>query len=570
MTFSPLTDQALTLLLQNLNQQTFSYNETQPSHNRHSILPAKNETWYFSTPCSSARQVQESTSTLLAARALAKSGNVTLAWESLRSLVTGQRDDGFIPKFRYLQHSRPSEDDDDSGGGGGNEYYLNHTTIPGPRLGSHLSALPLHASVVLDIFAWSEQGDEDLEHLVELYVSIYRYHRYMIKNRPTHNVRHPWETLWDSHSWIEPLGVVRRQIQRSKWKIPFDVPNQVLQSYDYLPEVYEPCIYLLECYANSTKNESKTSDCPPFQIQAVEHAAIWVEAHSDLIEMYRVLKDRHQNYLLPLSATDLEQPALWLATAQDQLECLWDDGQGTFLPKGNENTTLIVPDASNFVGLWSGSTNLSHVYMLASKLMQRDDSKFSFDCGKYAVWSRGGCSSTSTISPVLNYLISTGLHRNDVHGIGYYIANATTDHLFPDDTLAKFPVAFNATTGLPFPNFAMGTCELQFTTTAAVVYDLVTPTPPRIFYPDPPIRNSGIIVLIIVEVMVAFAIGASCLFLNLKMVRESSRLAEDEQQGEDGYFSAAGSIGADYPYEIHNDGNETQEESGALMNPNMS
>eukprot|EP00545_Synedropsis_sp_CCMP1620_P000526 CAMPEP_0119025102 /NCGR_PEP_ID=MMETSP1176-20130426/33131_1 /TAXON_ID=265551 /ORGANISM="Synedropsis recta cf, Strain CCMP1620" /LENGTH=560 /DNA_ID=CAMNT_0006980561 /DNA_START=42 /DNA_END=1724 /DNA_ORIENTATION=+ len=555
MTAPPLLDQALEVLLENLNHETFSFNEeTSPSRRHSSLLPTKNTTWAFSIPCSSARQVQESTSTLLAAHALAKAGNVTLAWESLRALVMGQRDDGFLPKFRYLH-------DDDDG-----EYYLNHTTIPGPKLGAHLSALPLHASVVLDVYALSEQADEDLQHLVDLYVSIYRYHQYMIKHRPDHNVWHPWETLWDAHSWVEPLGEVRRQIRKSKWRVPFDVPEQVLQSYDYIPEVYEPCIYLLECYTNSTKNESTTT-CPPLRIQSVEYAAIWVEAHRDLIEMYRVLKDRHLDHLLPLSEMDAEQPIEWLTGAHTQLDNMWDEEHQTFLPKKDENTAMIVPDASNFVSLWSPTSNVSRVYKLTSKLMQRDDSDFAFDCGAHAVWSQGGCSPTSTISPLLNYFIVTGLYRNDVHGMGYYISNATTNNLFPEKGFVDFAVAFDATTGMPFQDYEMDACALRSTTTAAVVYNLATPTLPRVFYPDPPIRSSAIIVLIIAEVVVAFAIGASCLFLNLKMVRESSRLVEDEQQGEDGYFSAAGSIGVEHPYELQNERNEDAEQSELLINP---
>ena len=527
----PLTDQALDLLLLNMRQERFSYHETIGKRTM-----AKNATWTYSTPCATVAMVQESTPTLLAARALAKAGYVTLAWESLRAFFAGQRDDGFVPKYRY-DLTQVSEDDD---------YYLNQTTIPGPELGSLLSALPLHASVVLEVFAWSKQSEDDLQHLVDLYRSIYRYHQYMIDHRP--HVWHPWETLWDVHSWIEPLSEIRSHMQAAQWKVPFEVPLQVSQSYDYLPEVYEPCIYLLECYKNSTKNTSTISECPlPPRFWSVEYAAIWVQAHQDLIQMRRVLNDRHMDRLL--TTIDAELPSKWLTAAQQQLDSLWNNDFQSFLPK-RENESVVVPDASNFVGLWPLSSNTSHVYNLASKLLQRDDTDFAFDCGVNAVWSQGGCKETSSISPLLNYLITTGLYRNDVRGIGYYVANATTNHLFPDNVVLDFPFAFNATTGLPFAH--MDACALASTTTAAVVYNLATPNPPRIFHADPPIRSSGVIVLIIVELVVAFAIGASCLFLNLKILRASSRIVREEVEREDGFFSTTGSLG-EHRYEAVTD-----------------
>jgi hypothetical protein len=68
-----LADQALNLLLLNLRDGNFTYNETIGKH-----VIARNATWTYIMPCSTVTMVQESTSTLLAATALAKAGHVTL------------------------------------------------------------------------------------------------------------------------------------------------------------------------------------------------------------------------------------------------------------------------------------------------------------------------------------------------------------------------------------------------------------------------------------------------------------------------------------------------------------
>lgn len=538
-----LPDQALELLFQNLRQDVFYYNET--THNFNPFYPhteTLNATWSFSVPCSSVSGVQESTSTLLAARAFAKAGNVSLAWESLDALFTGQRSaDGFLPKYRYDSNSVSMDE---------NAYYLNQSTIPGPKLGSALSALPLHASIVLDVYAWSPQSKHDLQHFLELYIRIYKYHKYIMEQ---HDIWHPWETLWDVHSWVEPLQEVRQQIRKAGWTVPFDIPKQVWQSYDFLPEVYGPCVYLLECKAKQQSPNETAAACPALNVSSVEHAAMLVQANRDLIQMRSVLEGRHMSSLQEFPA---ELVTMWLATAEERLERLWSEQHGSYLPLQN-NHSFVQPDASNFVGLWSLVPNQERAYSMASQLMQHhttdgDDATdlFAFDCGANAVWSQGGCKASSTISPVLNYLIATGLHRNDVSGMGFYISKATTDHLFPKNTTTvDFPTAFNATTGQPVLLTTDACGCLHSTATAAVVYNLATPSPPIVFHPDPPIRSSGVIVLIIVEVVVAFAIGASCVLLNLRILRQALSQEEEEEdhyrrleQEDGGFFSAAGSV----------------------------
>jgi hypothetical protein len=180
-----------------------------------------------------------------------------------------------------------------------------------------------------------------------------------------------------------------------------------------------------------------------------------------------------------------------------------------------------------------------------------------WNCGVHALWSRGGCSKASVIVPLINYLVAIGLNRNHLLGMGHFMIQTTLNLMSVQEQQWQtqqssqhslvFSEVFNATTGLPLVknNLMEEECSLTSTLTAAILYNLVTADPPRNFHPDPPIRSSGVIVLMIMELV---AIGASCLFLNLKMLRESSRLVQEEADREDGFFTTAGSLG-DYNYE---------------------
>jgi hypothetical protein len=523
-----LKAQALQLLLQNLAHESFPVNIT---------VYGTNLT--FSTPCFDVA-VQESTSTLLAARALAKAGHTTLAWQSLLAFFDGQDSiTGFLPQYRYYNPTSADQ-----------KYYLDNSTIPGPKLGLYLAALPLHASLVLDVFSLSPQEKRDLTNLKCLYQCLLRYHAYMMERQLAGRV-HPWETLWDFHSWVDPLEDVRQEIKARKWKMPFEIPQLVSRKYNFLKNVYEPSVYLLleKCRHNMTL-------CRLYD--SVEHAAIWAQAHLDLDQMHAILAGRH------ILADPV--PKAWLRESREFLSKLWSTNHNVFLPQ-YANKSLPVSDATSFVGLWSQLDNVSQVSSLASKLLQHGNGDFDFDCGPHAIWSRGACPENAYISPLLNYLVTIGLRRNNVDSIGYYLSNATTNQLF--DTEAPdviFAEALNATSGRAFAS--MDVCALQSTATAAVVVDLLIPDPPRVFIADPPIRTSGVIVIVILELVVAFAVGASCLLLSLKVLREfqlSSQVSDAAL--ETGYYSAASS------FEENNGNNEEipkDDVNGAYQQPLLS
>jgi len=321
--------------------------------------------------------------------------------------------------------------------------------------------------------------------------------------------------------------------------MPFQVPTAIKQSHNYIQDVYEPCVYLLlKC-----RREYSSDPSCLYRFSSVDHTAILVKAYEDLLKMREVLLGRH----VTIESAHQE----WLESSREFLfQNLWNEQYQTFLPRQlhtSPNSTkkwIVEPDASIFVGLWTEIKNESRVNNMASKLMERDGyNSFFFNCGIYGIWSLGGCVPNSSISPFLNYLISTGLYRNDVHGMAWYISNLTTNRLFlegsNESVVVDFAEELDTASGKPFPY--MDSCALTSTTTAAIVYDLSTGfTPFPTFLTDPPIKNSGVIALVVFELVIAFSIGASCLLLSLRLLRQEFQQSEEARQSfvlEDGYFS---------------------------------
>jgi len=143
--------------------------------------------------------VVDSTTTLVAARALSKLGRSDLAWDFLRTLFAAQGSDGFVPRFAYLNRtttttttSRTIDDDvgDDedevAGAFEGARWEEFVGDQPGPKLfpaapggrappssrvvgetdvrvwsSNTISASPHHSTAVLEIFYLSNQTDAE-------------------------------------------------------------------------------------------------------------------------------------------------------------------------------------------------------------------------------------------------------------------------------------------------------------------------------------------------------------------------------------------------------------------------
>ena len=128
--------------------------------------------------------VVDSTTTLVAARALSKLGRSDLAWDFLRTMFAAQGSDGFMPRFAYLNRTTTTIDGGASfEGARWEEFAGDH---PGPKLFSAapggrappssrvvgetdvrvwssntISASPHHSTAVLEIFYLSNQTDAE-------------------------------------------------------------------------------------------------------------------------------------------------------------------------------------------------------------------------------------------------------------------------------------------------------------------------------------------------------------------------------------------------------------------------
>ena len=544
-------------------------------------------------------------STLLAARAFAKAGHVQYAWQALESLFAVQATNGIMPKYRYS----PSNN---------TQYFINHTDIPSQiwfqdttympptmiqNLSVHssgrLSALPLHASLILELFYLSNQTKTDAVYLQHHFERLFQqhdvihsvvmrgchalvHHPYPNKGStiiPCYNVVHPWETLLQDDSplsplWKEALTQTKILIQKLGWKPPIHSPHHD-----------EASLFLLECMSNATDNCTTTVECEdnilqkcPFAMLDIGYAAALSKSDEDLIEMARILQELKMDpsHQLPNKLVQLQAWKQQSAHVLNNL--LWNEQYQTYLSRyivfdnnnNNDNNSvsfmpreskwLEYPVATNFMALWSTLANESRRNAMTFHMLQHVG-RFAFDCGPYPLVSSGDCKNdTVTISPVLNYLVSRGLQHNNATSMSYYIVNSTlnlvcglpntlihTQHHCP--TEISFYNAYHGESGLPviFPEYCGETA------TAASIYNFLLADKSFKFTPAPPIGSRWIIALVVAELVVAFVLGVSCVLLNLYLLKRVSNTVDathsdglwrgQESEGDAlHYFSAAASL----------------------------
>jgi hypothetical protein len=176
--------------------------------------------------------------------------------------------------------------------------------------------------------------------------------------------------------------------------------------------------------------------------------------------------------------------------------------------------------------------------------MLRHNGKYSFDCGSYPLWSVGCDDPTGIVDPRLNYFIGVGLFRNkdSVAAFGDYLTNATIDLICNQHNQNESSTcAYNAThfqeayATLSSSALSLDECGRTSTTTAAILYHLLVDDFDFSFEtPIPPIRNSWVITLITTELMIAFAVGVSCVGLSLSLVRQENRRRTTEDERDEG------------------------------------
>lgn len=584
------------------------------------------------------RGVQESTSTLLAARALVKANRTSECWAYLDSLFTVQSPNGFLPKYRYFPIDNDGDDDnnnndvddgvfvvdDDDDGQINVPYYYKNTRIPASKLfnssmpkdpcpqnqqtyastcfnsmqeytfvhelnitsSGRLSALPIHATSILEIFYLSNQTSSDLNKLEFYFGRLYKMHSYWLdyvmkycdddisgNKVPCYNIIHPWESLVDDNSpqWGQLLSHIDAIIKEEGWEPP---PGTIIRNHNPPnDDVDKAMIYLLQCHADATnitdtvkKNgkESKMGDYEeklikrcPFAMLDVSHLAVLTRSNYDLYQIGKILHDLHSSKAP--SKTQLVTMEYWIDLTARLNARVWNEELGRYASRNMLFQKNQTSQEYDFVGTEDFSDAHNAADLMVSWNIEADSARFmsmvvfplldknadfSFNCGSYPIrsWAchKGDSNDTNstaepTIQPLINYWVSLGLENNGANGLGKFVQQSTLQFMCQDsyefDSMPigcskfTFSNAYNAQNGLPAEGSS--SCDLTTTASGAILYNLLVPDKPLSFKPSPPIQNGWVIVLVVALIMVVFSIGLSCLLLSLNMMRRLKKDADE-------------------------------------------
>lgn len=517
--------------------------------------------------------IVDTTSTLIAARALSKLGRSDISWEFLRTLFSAQGNNGFLPRYVYL--NRTTVDDEGEGthifeGAEWNEFIGEY---PGPKLfpnapkhrappppsidesgvriwsSNTISASPHHSTSVVEIFYLSNQTDADVQMLLYFHTKLHKWHEYLhtqiidnctssntaFSSRTVNNMTpclsivHPWESEIELTSplWKYALDNVTKIVTEQDWKFKFEVPTSVKGKFDYPGDVtFNTLLYLLE---NLSIYED---DVSLFQMVDVGFTSALTKADQDLQTIDQILADKHviaqpSRYAMDLAAERSHR-------SKGMLHRMWNDDEGSFFNailkySSNYTTSVELPIGSNFNALWALLSNSTMLESMSSHLLE-SSGRYSFNCGVYPIWSHGHCdesnNNSALINLLLNYRVSKGLRYNQEGGLAHYLASSTlnlicdlpnADESYLIDCTAQqsqMAWAFNATSHQPLG-------RMTSTLTAAIVLDFLNPDKPFKYESGPPISASGVIVLIAMELVAAFIVGSTCLLLSLNLMRRA-------------------------------------------------
>lgn len=230
-------------------------------------------------------------------------------------------------------------------------------------------------------------------------------------------------------------------------------------------------------------------------------------------------------------------------------------------PSAN-NLMVFWQDWNGHVGLQSTPRHRDTMQMdmdqpLQEMAMQllRHSGENSFDCGgSYPLWSAGcttsnNIASSNFIDPRWNYFVGLGLSRNkDLFApFAHYITNATIQLICNSGAtdedphiqsscawnLSQFQEAYTVSSNTN-SSFYLDECGSTSVSTASILYHLlVDDFDFTSESPIPPIRNSWVIILITAELMIAFAVGVTCVVLSLHIVRRENHEDMDQMLQDD-------------------------------------
>jgi hypothetical protein len=245
-----------------------------------------------------------------------------VAWQLIQSIFDVQGVNGFIPKYRYspLKSSTRQGDRRDV-------YYIPNTKFPYKdffhKLTNHseayesyfppssksqyarhqlsssvpLAALPLHSTIILEIFYLSSQTDYDLLQLELYFTKLFQWHSFLYNYRNISansnivGIQHPWESTVPMKSpfWRYVFQLMENDnhtVTNHNWTTPFSIPNSVKSNSDYPgDEIYNSFLYLFHC--NSVHNHT-----PCFTMVDVGFSSILSKSSRDLLQIAQILNDK--------------------------------------------------------------------------------------------------------------------------------------------------------------------------------------------------------------------------------------------------------------------------------------
>jgi len=370
--------------------------------------------------------------------------------------------------------------------------------------------------------------------------------------------------------WGYALANVTKVVADAGWTPKFDVPTSVKSSFDYPgDDAYNTILYLLDSLSDRSGGfdgllANDERPFPLFQMVDVGYTSALAKADRDLQQIGQILSDKH--VIAQPSRYSAEVAAGRTRRSGGMLHRMWDDDKGTFLNAivnhtheansmygSNITTSLKLPRvrvssdsatlathrkhdtafeyaslSSNFDALWTPLSNSTKVEQISAHLLQRSG-RYSFYCGDYPLWSSGGCGESEDSALILllrNYRVSKGLRNNEEVGLAHFLERSSLNLIcgFPNSDESdltncgesrRLARAFNATSGLPLGGPAS-------TLTAAIVLDFLHPDKAFKYECGPPISTSSVIVLIAMELVVAFGVGLTCLLLSLNLMRRAT------------------------------------------------
>ena len=391
---------------------------------------------------------------------------------------------------------------------------------------------------------------------------------------PCYNILHPWESLLEKSSSPSRKVALLPTVDRmtaSNWTPAFDIPEEIKESHGYDDEIYKGMLFLNECLVNVTeglseaddiKRESTLLEICQFAMLDVGYASVLAQADRDLrtvgmwLSAQNVVADGLSSLSWPLLLSRLQK---WIKQNDYVMETLWQPSQQSFqsqyaipsppsIVESPYLTMTYIRDATanNLMVFWQdwdgrARDNLpdsgmeQNVKKMAWQLLSHSGEK-SFDCDdSYPLWSSGCRSASPEIDTRYNYFVALGMSRNreSYSPFGQYLTNATiklicSGNSKQDESPIESTCAWNMTR---FQEVYAGTdyslhldeCGTTSVATASILahllwddFDFTSESP------LPPIRNSWVITLITAELMIAFAVGLTCVLLSLNIVRREN------------------------------------------------